>query len=404
MTSRNPHYSSSAVSTSQRKCRKRKQTVPAGMTVDTFIADVYLPQCDHRKRSGHVDEYNARLHISPILGNRPFPDITQHDVETWFHGLADKGLAPGTCNRILAVFKTICESAERKGLIQPGHSPCDGVKPFKILIQKENHLSGEQAKTLKKTLEKILETAPVQAAVVILLLLLTGARKREILNARWENVHLDMNLLIVPLSKSNKARHIALSGEAVEIFRTIPRQGDSPWVFPGLKPNKPLSDVFQFWKKLRKRLGFEHVRIHDLRHTYASLLVNRGHSLYEVQRLLGHSDPRTTMRYAHLGQSSLVAAAQSVSAYLSDSSKEKSSKTPKSSPCKNSTSRIHADTSRQQESGHFAKVKDPHLGLKKKVNQSTHGVDFCETELDGDFLGIRSSLSNRRIVGERLIF
>ena len=167
--------------------------------------------------------------------------------------------------------------------------------------------------------------------MVVLLLLLTGARKREILNARWENVHLDMNWLIVPLSKSNKARHIALSSEAVEIFRAIPRQGNSPWVFPGLNLNKPLSDIFQFWKKLRKRLGFDHVRIHDLRrHTYASLLVNKGHSLYEVQRLLGHSDPRTTMRYAHLEQSSLVAAAQSVSAYLSDNSKEK--------PCKNSIS------------------------------------------------------------------
>lgn len=114
------------------------------MTVDAFIVDIYLPQCNHHKRSGHVDEYNARLHISPVLGNRPFSDIAQHDVETWFYGLADKGLAPGTCNRILAVFKTICELAERKGLIQPGHSPCDGVKPFRILVQREHHLSGEQ--------------------------------------------------------------------------------------------------------------------------------------------------------------------------------------------------------------------------------------------------------------------
>ncbi len=404
MTCRSPHHSGSAVSASQKKCRKRKQAMPADMAVDAFIADVYLPQCDHRKRSGYVDEYNARLHISPSLGKRAFSDITPHDVETWFHGLADKGLAPATCNRILAVFKTVCALAGRKGLIQLGRSPCEGVKPFKILTRKENHLSGEQAKTLKKVLEKILETAPVQAAVVILLLLLTGARKREILNARWENVHLDMNLLIVPLSKSNKARHIALSSEAVELFRTVPRQGDSPWVFPGLKPNKPLSDVFQFWKKLRKGLGFDHVRIHDLRHTYASLLVNRGHSLYEVQRLLGHSDPRTTMRYAHLGQSSLVAAAQSVSAYLSDSSKEKSGKNPKPSPCKVPTSRIQADTSIQQESEHSLKVKDSRFGLKEKVNQSTHGGDFGGTGLDMDFSDIRSPLSNRRIVGERLIF
>ena len=325
-------------------------------------------------------------------------------METWFHGLADKGLAPATCNRILAVFKTVCELAERKGLIQPGHSPCDGVKPFKILVQKENHLSGEQAKILKKALEKILETAPVQAAVVILLLLLTGARKREILNARWENVYLDMNLLIVPLSKSNKARHIALSSEAVEIFRTIPRQGDSPWVFPGLKPNKPLSDVFQFWKKLRKRLGFDHVRIHDLRHTYASLLVNRGHSLYEVQRLLGHSDPRTTMRYAHLGQSSLVAAAQSVSAYLSDNSKEKPCKSSTPSRRKPSMSRGIMNAPMHPESALPVRLENSRFNRKTERILSEQAEDLARSGLDGDPSTLRSGAVNSHTVNKCFFF
>ena len=92
--------------------------------------------------------------------------------------------------------------------------------------------------------------------------------------------------------------------------------------FPGHAPGKPLSDIYIFWNRLRNALGLTDVRIHDLRHTFASFLVNAGHSLYEVQKLLGHSDPRTTMRYAHLGQAALLAAAETVGVFLSRSEKK----------------------------------------------------------------------------------
>ena len=163
---------------------------------------------------------------------------------------------------------------------------------------------------------RALEKSDRREAFAIRLLLLTGARKSEVLKARWEHVRLDLRLLIVPLSKSGKPRHIPLSDEAITVIRSIPRQQGLPWLFPGHAPGKPLSDLYLFWNRLRRELGLADVRIHDLRHTFASFLVNAGHSLYEVQKLLGHGDPRTTMRYAHLGQASLVAAAQTVSAYL----------------------------------------------------------------------------------------
>ena len=156
-------------------------------------------------------------------------------------------------------------------------------------------------------------------AFALRLLLLTGARKSEILKARWENVRLDLRLLTVPLSKSGKPRHLPLSDAAVPVIRALPRGPGCPWLFPGHAPGKPLSDVYLFWDGLRRGLGLADVRIHDLRHTFASFLVNAGHSPYEVQKLLGHSDPRTTMRYAHLGQASLLAAAERQ--LLSDSDK-----------------------------------------------------------------------------------
>jgi integrase len=161
-------------------------------------------------------------------------------------------------------------------------------------------------------------------ALVIRLLLLTGARKSEILTARWEYVRLDLRLLVVPLSKSGKPRHIPLSDEALAIITSLQRRHGCPWLFPGHNPEKPLSDVFLFWKQLRQELGMPDVRIHDLRHTFASCLVNAGHSLYEVQKLLGHSDPKITMRYAHLGQECLLAAAEVVSSWLFHDSRKAS--------------------------------------------------------------------------------
>ena len=280
--------------------------------LDGFVSSVYLPYIRLRKRSWRVDERIARQHLSPVFGARELADIQRHEVEDWLHGLSSGGLAPTTCNRILAVFKTICSLAVMRGLLLTGQSPCAGVSPFKIHAQRERYLSRDEAQRLMRALEK----SGHPEAFALRLLLLTGARKSEILKARWEHVRLDLRLLVVPLSKSGKPRHIPLSDEAIAVIRSIPRQQGLPWLFPGHAPGKPLSDLYLFWNKIRRELGLADVRIHDLRHTFASFLVNAGHSLYEVQKLLGHGDPRTTMRYAHLGQASLVAAAQTVSAYL----------------------------------------------------------------------------------------
>ncbi len=293
--------------------RRGDKCMQAGaITFDTFVSDVYLPHARLRKRSWHVDERIARQHLSPAFGDRGLADMSRSEVERWLQDLSVQGLAPATCNRILAVFKSICSVAVIHGILPAGQTPCSGVSPFKIHEQRERYLTPDEARRLMRELER--SSRP--EAMALWLLLLTGARKSEVLKARWENVRLDQRLLTVPLSKSGKPRHIPLSGEAVELIHSIPRVSGCPWLFPGHVPDKPLSDIYVFWNKLRRELGLPDVRVHDLRHTFASFLVNAGHSLYEVQKLLGHGDPRTTMRYAHLGQASLVAAAQTVSDYL----------------------------------------------------------------------------------------
>ena len=302
---------SSASSPSRLRGRRSNRNA---VNFDSFVADVYLPHVQLHKRSWNVDERIARQHLSPTFGNRRLDDIERCEVEKWRHDLLMRGLAPATCNRILAVFKSICSLAGMYGLLPIGQSPCMGVLPFKVHTMRERYLTPNEAQRLMRKLEQ--STRPEAAA--IRLLLLTGARKSEVLKARWENVRPDLRLLIVPLSKSGKPRHIPLSDEAIAVIRSVPRRTGCPWLFPGHGQGaRPLSDIYMFWDKLRRALGLADVRIHDLRHTFASFLVNAGHSLYEVQKLLGHSDPRTIMRYSHLGQASLVAAAETVSGCLS---------------------------------------------------------------------------------------
>ena len=289
-----------------------RNSSPGETTFDAFVSQIYLPYAKSRKRSWQVDERIARQHLSPAFGDRRFAAISRADVEAWLQTLLACGLAPATCNRILAVFKTICSIAIIHGQISAGQSPCLGVAPFRIHTQRERYLSRSEARRLMQALER----SERPEACALRLILLTGARKSEILRLRWENIHFDLRMLTIPLSKSGKPRHIPLSHEAVALLRAMPRVAGSPWLFPGHAAGKPLSDIYLFWNSLRCTLGLKDVRIHDLRHTFASFLVNAGHSLYEVQKLLGHSDPRTTMRYAHLGQASLLVAAETVSGLL----------------------------------------------------------------------------------------
>lgn len=313
---------------SQYSTRTKSRSKPSEdqLTLDEFVSQVYLPNVKIRKRSWQIDERIARQYLSPVFGHRLLSDINRCEVEDWLNGLLESGLAPSSCNRFLAVFKTICSFAEKRGFLEPGKSPCLGVSSFKIHTQRERYLSQEEAQRLMERLEQ----SDRPEALALRLLLLTGARKSEILKARWENVNLEQRLLTVPLSKSGTPRHIVLSDAAIAVIKSIPKRDGVPWLFPGHAEGKPLSDLYLFWNKLRNELGLKDMRIHDLRHSFASFLVNSGHSLYEVQKMLGHADPRTTMRYAHLGQDSLLAAAEFVGGIFA--SPEPSRKDKKNAP------------------------------------------------------------------------
>ncbi len=286
--------------------RHRLKEMP---TFAEFSAERYLPYAQSRKRSWLIDETLLRNHLLPSFGEFRLNRITRSDVISMHQAAKEQGYAAGTCNRILVLLKFIFNCAIRWDVLPAGSNPCSGVALFEDRGARERYLSADEVQLL---FDELASNRNVQVGQVIQLLLLTGARKREILDARWEHVDLGRQMLTVPLSKSGKPRHIPLSDAAVELLQSLPREADIPWVFFNPKTRKPPVSIFYAWDTIRRKVGLDEVRLHDLRHSFASFLVNSGRSLYEVQRLLGHHDPKMTMRYAHLSPGALIEAANVV--------------------------------------------------------------------------------------------
>ena len=148
---------------------------------------------------------------------------------------------------------------------------------------------------------------------IISMLILTGARKREVLDAKWEDLDMERNIWRIPTTKAGKARIVPLSDAASVLLIKLRQRKCCAHAFANPATLKPYSSVYYYWHTARKEAGLSDVRIHDLRHSFASFLVNAGRSLYEVQTLLGHTQIKTTHRYAHLSTTSLRSASNEIS-------------------------------------------------------------------------------------------
>lgn len=282
-------------------------------TFAEFVATKYLPYVKTRKRSWQTDDSVMRNHLLPRFGALRMDRIDQTDVIRMQSEGAIAGYSPGTLNRWLVLMKFAFNCAIRWGVLPSGKNPAKGVPSFQDEADRGRYLTEDEVRRLLQELESNRNT---QVCRILKLLLLTGARKREILDARWEHVDMERRILTVPMSKSGKTRHILLSDAAIELLKGLPRRHDIPWVFYNPKTLKPPVTIFFAWDSIRRRVGLVDVRIHDLRHSFASFLVNRGRPLYEVQRLLGHANAKTTMRYAHLSPKALIDAANLVGAVV----------------------------------------------------------------------------------------
>jgi len=279
-----------------------------------FVQTRYVPYVRARKRSWEMDVGMYNLHIEPVLGSVRMSRITAADVRGFVQGMCDKSYSPATCNRMLVLLKHLFNCAIRFELLPPHGNPCKGVESLPVALR-ERYLQLHEVAALFDELDR---NANTMVGQVVRLLLYTGARKREVLDARWSEVDFEHGVLWVPpeRSKSHKPRPVALSYAAIELIRSLPREPDVPFLFFNPRTRKPPVSIFTAWDSIRRKVGLADVRLHDLRHSYASFLVNAGRSLYEVQRLLGHQDPKVTMRYAHLSQGVMVEVANHVADLL----------------------------------------------------------------------------------------
>jgi integrase len=201
-------------------------------------------------------------------------------------------------------------------------NPAKGVKlhPTK---RRERFLSAEEMARLGEALAQAeLKSDAAPSVAAIRLLILTGCRKGEILSLRWSYVDQERGLLRLPDSKTG-AKVVPIGGPALDLLKALPRFPDEPNVFPSPRHARHLVGLQKVWERVRDAAKLENVRLHDLRHSFASIAVTGGHSLYMVSKILGHKDTRTTEIYAHLAADPMREVANHTASVIADMLKAK---------------------------------------------------------------------------------
>lgn len=280
--------------------RRIKRAVP---TLAEFCEEKHLPFIKGYKRSWKSDDSLLRNHILPKFGSIHLDRITPQAVTEFHQGMKTKGYALGMCNRALVLLKYIFNLALKWKIPGVESNPAKEVKLYAPNNARERFLSAEEVQRLRQAIEGSKNT---QLKFIVPLLLLLGCRKRELLDSKWEEFDLERRSWRIPMSKSGKSRHVPLSKAALEILAQLPRWEGCPYVVANPDTLKPYVQIHRSWDNARKVAGMPDVRIHDLRHSCASFLASRGHSLILIGKILGHSRPITTLRYSHLSQETLL--------------------------------------------------------------------------------------------------
>ena len=321
----------------------------------TDLCDEYLEKGLGDKKPSTVANDKGRIegHVKPLLGRKRINEITKGDVANFLRDVAngktarettnDKGNrvvitgGKGTATRALRMLGGIFSYAVDQGYIET--NPRFGVKGYEE-NKNERWLTDNELQRLGDTLreaetvglpwqfnegvitkhrpklaENQREIISPYAVAAIRLLLLTGCRLREILHLRWQDVDMERGFLNLPTSKTGK-KTVVLGAPAQKILADLPRVKDCPYVIVGENADKPRSDLKRPWKRITANAGMSDLRLHDLRHSFASAGAASGMGLVIVGKLLGHSSPSTTQRYAHIADDPLRRASESISQHI----------------------------------------------------------------------------------------
>lgn len=285
----------------EEKLNDRQAPTVADLAADYLVRHA-IP--NKRPKSVHDDRSFLDRVILPKIGAKKVAEIGRRDIEEIVLGLE---ATPYQANRLRALLSKMFNLAV--GWEWRTTNPVTGVPKFQE-HKRDRWLSVDELIRLRKVLDAL---ADQRIANAIRLLLLTGARRSEVFTAEWDQFDLETGVWTKPshLTKQKRTEHTPLSTQAVELLRAIHADADpeNPYVFPGDRPGRPLNDIKKTWDQVRSAADLEDLRLHDLRHTFASHLASSGLSLPIVGRLLGHTQPQTTARYAHLADEPLRSAA-----------------------------------------------------------------------------------------------
>lgn len=290
------------------------------------LGERYLEQHARPKKkasSAIEDERMFRRRILPALGRRKVEDVTRSDVDRLHAAMK---ATPIMANRVLFLLSTMMNLAEKWGMRDARTNPCQGVERYRE-GRRDRFLSEVELARLGEVLRQAedgyvrgrdprREASELPSAVAaIRLLIFTGARVSEILTARWEYFDVDRRVLRLPDSKTG-AKAIPLNPPTLEILEGLRAERSGPWVVQGDAPGEHLVNLGKAWRRIRKRAGLADVRLHDLRHSFASVGVGAGLSLPLIGALLGHRRTETTQRYAHLADDPVRAASDAIGSRL----------------------------------------------------------------------------------------
>lgn len=316
------------------------------LTTMAELCERYMAQHarpNKKASSAGLDQKNIDNHVIPVLGNKLVPDVSASDIEGFKLAVYSGHTAPmdqkaaakaqgggrtvrgghGVANRCLTLLSKMFKLAEIWELRPKSTNPVEGVSRYRE-NPAERFLSPAEFKRLGQTLDQFERDgidAPYPTAA-IKLLLLTGARLSEILTLRWDQVQIENRRARLSDSKTGP-KTIHLSEPALAILAKLPRLSDNPHVIVGGKPGKHLVDLQRPWQRIRNKANLADVRIHDLRHTYASLAIQSGKSLSEIGELLGHQSTTTTKRYAHFAAEHIAKAGDEIGDVLASLLEEK---------------------------------------------------------------------------------
>lgn len=260
-----------------------------------------------KPRTLKVNRYYLRGQILPYFSGRRIADISRQDVQAWFNSLR---ALPAAANRAAPILSVIMREAEAWGYRRSDSNPCVGIRRYR-LPRSERFLSAEEYRRLGMVLSRYERDCPLQA-VALRLIALTGCRKAEILTLRWSDYR-EGNLYL-PDSKTGP-RTVWLCSSARGLLEKLPHSSEH--VFPVAGLRTPWAWLDKFWRKVRAEAGLDDVRLHDLRHSFASMALLNGETIRIVGHLLGHDMASTTLRYSHISDTTVREATEALAPVLS---------------------------------------------------------------------------------------